>query len=294
MAQIKQDTLSNGLSLTGGILGLSLMAAGCAEFRPEMVHNEVLLYVDRGVAERSRAETNNSFDPFLHQAGFHSRVVTSSDMHDPQALNLASTIIMPGGADLPYCAALNGEPNLMIHKFVEDGGSYIGFCAGAYYASSYVEFDRGGALEVSGKRELSFFPGVSRGPAYGTGTFHYDTDEGARLVPIIWCGSEEKAPDPLFVYYNGGGIFVDAESYAEVKVLARYGDISGHPAAIIECQVGKGRAILSAVHPEYDLSSTAPKSSHSTEIMEELKRHEEGRRWLLGELIKRGVVDRKR
>ena len=27
--------------------------------------------------------------------------------------------------------------------YVEDGGSYLGLCAGAYYACSYVEFDLG-------------------------------------------------------------------------------------------------------------------------------------------------------
>ena len=27
--------------------------------------------------------------------------------------------------------------------FVVEGGSYLGLCAGAYYASSYVEFDLG-------------------------------------------------------------------------------------------------------------------------------------------------------
>lgn len=82
---------------------------------------------------------------------------------------------MPGGADLPYCRHLDGEGNRLIRGapfaqparpplatvapyalgaiclpdflsaagYVEAGGSYIGLCAGAYYACSRVEFEPG-------------------------------------------------------------------------------------------------------------------------------------------------------
>lgn len=50
--------------------------------------------------------------------------------------------------------------------YVRRGGAYLGLCAGAYYASSRVQFEPGSALQVVGSRELSFFPGVARGAAY--------------------------------------------------------------------------------------------------------------------------------
>lgn len=50
--------------------------------------------------------------------------------------------------------------------YVQSGGSYLGLCAGAYYASSQVEFEPGSTLEVVGDRELDFFPGTARGAAY--------------------------------------------------------------------------------------------------------------------------------
>lgn len=48
-------------------------------------------------------------------------------------------------------------------EFVEAGGSYLGFCAGAYFAASRVEFEVGTSMEVTGERQLAFFPGVARG-----------------------------------------------------------------------------------------------------------------------------------
>lgn len=107
-------------------------------------------------------------------------------------------LVMPGGADLPYCKHLNGRGNMLIRgaapcvgahtpseaagclvehvraarcpgccapsrchahidflarlpppvpprpaEYVEAGGSYLGLCAGAYYASARVEFEPG-------------------------------------------------------------------------------------------------------------------------------------------------------
>src|SRR5439155_581244 len=85
-----------------------------------------------------------------------------------------SLFIMPGGRDQPYHAGLQGEANQQIRAFVEEGGAYVGICAGAYYGSARVEFDRGFPLEVCEERELCFFSGTAVGPAYGKGTFAYE------------------------------------------------------------------------------------------------------------------------
>ena len=39
-------------------------------------------------------------------------------------------IVFPGGADSPYQEKLQGEGNRVIRQFVEEGGWYLGFCAG--------------------------------------------------------------------------------------------------------------------------------------------------------------------
>lgn len=158
------------------------------------------------------------------------------------ALEQVSILIMPGGRDKPYHAYLKGTPNQKIRKFVEEGGTYFGICAGAYYGCSRVEFDKGFPLEVCEDRELCFFKGSAIGPAYGKGTFEYGSEKGSRLAKL---GMNEKE---FYAYYNGGPYF-DGD-FTNIKVLARYLDLPGEPAAIIECAVGKGKAILSGVHLE--------------------------------------------
>lgn len=39
-------------------------------------------------------------------------------------------IVFPGGRDSPYHEKLSGPGNKLIRKFVEDGGWYLGLCAG--------------------------------------------------------------------------------------------------------------------------------------------------------------------
>ena len=86
---------------------------------------------------------------------------------------------MPGGADVPYCQALDGHGNKLIRgmqliqcqysrsrfekqltqgknwavvsaDFVEAGGAYLGLCAGAYYACARIEFELGTRYALPG------------------------------------------------------------------------------------------------------------------------------------------------
>ena len=76
-------------------------------------------------------------------------------------------LVFPGGADLGYCRTLNGEGNRRISRYVNAGGSYLGFCAGGYYGSAKCEFEVGKkGMEVVGDRELAFFPGICKGLAF--------------------------------------------------------------------------------------------------------------------------------
>lgn len=163
-----------------------------------------------------------------------------------------SLLIIPGGRDIPFHEALKNGGNRKIRKYVENGGSFLGICAGAYYGCGTVEFDLGMELEVIGTRELVFFPGIARGPAYGLGSFRYGSEFGARASHISNIFHEET----LMSYYNGGCYFVEADRYSNVTVISKYLDIEGHPAAIVECSIGKGKAILSGVHIEMGTSQS--------------------------------------
>ncbi|KAK6532192.1 biotin holocarboxylase synthetase, variant 2 [Arthrobotrys megalospora] len=168
-------------------------------------------------------------------------------------------LCMPGGADLGYCKALNGTGTRVLKQYVRRGGKFLGFCAGAYFASANIEFEKGDlSLEVTGTRELGFFPGLCRGAAFKG--FKYNSEAGARFCELAVTSKllDMGAPDIFRSYYNGGGVFVDADRLTDqgIDVLARYREeldvgTGGGNAAAVGCQVGAGYALLVGTHPEF-------------------------------------------
>ena len=170
-------------------------------------------------------------------------------------------LVMPGGADLGYCRVLNGEGNRRITQYVNRGGAYLGLCAGGYYGTSRCEFEVGEEkMEVVGDRELGFYPGTCRGLAFSG--FVYHSEAGARATELrvnktALAAAGGSIPDIFRSYYNGGGVFVDAEGFNDrgVEVLASYTDRlnvdSGKgKAAVVYRKVGDGGAVLTGPHPE--------------------------------------------
>lgn len=147
--------------------------------------------------------------------------------------------VMPGGADLYYCEKLNGDGNKFIRRYVEQGGAYLGICAGAYYACSAIEWAKGTTQEICGARELGFAEGTAIGPVYEF-LENGDLDKSWHRDVSIHFQDENYSFDSL-VSYRAGPILPETGT-----VLARY----DQGPAIIECQIGKGLAILSSPHIE--------------------------------------------
>ncbi|KIR32592.1 biotin-[acetyl-CoA-carboxylase] ligase [Cryptococcus deuterogattii MMRL2647] len=167
-------------------------------------------------------------------------------------------LVVPGGRDIPYVDELTDKRQVThrIREYVQHGGRFLGICAGAYFASAEVSFDVGGGMEVTGKRDLAFFPGPSRGPVFQG--FQYASESGSRAV-VLNLYESSKLTTLNHIYYNGGGHFVfSSPPPPNVQVLARFQETSSDPSeqlvAAVFTQTGKGRTILSSVHPEYPLS----------------------------------------
>ncbi|KAG9254723.1 biotin-protein ligase [Emericellopsis atlantica] len=177
-------------------------------------------------------------------------------------------LVFPGGADLGYCKALNGEGNRRISEYLRRGGSYLGFCAGGYYGSGRCEFEFGDPLlEVIGRRELAFFPGTCRGAAFKG--FDYKSEKGAKAIKLRVAKDlfADDVPQRITSYFNGGGVFADAKSFgpSKVQVLAEYEDeldVDGGDgkAAVVLCNVGQGKAALIGPHPEFAAINLDPKT----------------------------------
>lgn len=214
----------------------------------------VLVYSGQGTTTESVKHCLESLR--LHLSPYYAVVTISeqSILNDPWIYK-TSLLVIPGGADLPYCNVFNGEGNRKISQFVRKGGKFLGFCAGGYYGSARVEFEVGNPrLEVSGPRELQFFPGTSKGCAYKG--FVYESHKGSRAAFIdVNTSILTDSPAQVVNYYNGGGVFLNASKYAGVQVLATYSaDIDVEDterAAVVYKKFGKGDVILTGTHPEF-------------------------------------------
>ncbi|KAF9186942.1 biotin holocarboxylase synthetase [Haplosporangium sp. Z 767] len=259
----------------------------------------VLVYSGEGTSRTSLAHTVRTLRALV---GYHYDVMkidAKGLLTEPWEESTA-LLVIPGGRDMPYTRDLNGAANEKIRAYVEAGGRFWGICAGAYFASGRVNFEKGTPLEVQGSRELKFFGGECRGVVYPG--FVYDSEQGANAVEIRLNG-DVVAEDGLGfeetrVYFNGGGFFVDAEWQQGVQVLAWYsdrnaegGEDSDHrKAAIIACHVGKGLALLTGVHPEYDpahLDAANPEYGPMPNVVSTLLVKDQERVQLLKSLLKR-------
>ncbi|WP_068466791.1 BPL-N domain-containing protein [Candidatus Protochlamydia phocaeensis] len=199
----------------------------------------------------------------------------------------AALFIIPGGADIPYTQALNGTGNQKIKDYVEKGGSFLGICAGGYYASAFVDFAKDTPLEVQGDRELAFFPGSAKGPVLAP--YDYLSESGARAAQVTWAVEEAFPKGERFtIFYNGGCYFVEAPAYKDVSILAFY-DLEETLPAIIQCRIGQGTAILSGVHFEYDPLFLDASDVHLEKILPSLFQGNEQRELLLAHLFERLV-----
>ncbi len=175
------------------------------------------------------------------------RYIKSEDILDG-VLQGKNIFVMPGGADLSYCKKLNGIGNKKIRKFIEDGGFYIGICAGAYYACRRINF-KGKDYDVSGERELGLFEGTAEGSLPFLTDGNYFSDDGAESKAMISLKFKEKLSKEYF-YYHGGPVFIpDSIINHRYGVIAKYED---NTPAIIKGKIGKGNYLLSAVHFELE------------------------------------------
>lgn len=221
----------------------------------------IFIYSGEGAGERSIFHAARTLSSLFSKTHFINTLSTTETISSNWESD-AALFVMPGGRDLPYCERLNGVGNRKIRSFVENGGAYLGLCAGGYYGCARIEFDRGQPLEVSGPRELSFFPGVAIGPAFGPSTFEYNSERWAKAVRVRW-GNEI-----CHSYYNGGCYFIQEKNDPLVEVLARYDEIKGTPAAIVQIRCGKGTALLTGIHPEFDVSVMRTVSEETRTLLE--------------------------
>lgn len=213
----------------------------------------ILTYVDEGASDWT-ACLMRTIGHQLPAGHYEMRAVVAEDVrHDPTLFDDAVLFVMPGGADLPYCAALNGAPNARIRQFVEGGGCYFGICAGAYYGCREIAFHAGTRGAICGPRELSFLDAIAVGslPELTAGRLYDGTPRTATAAALRTTPDLPGPPTDLYTHYHGGCSFdFQGTPPADTAILATYAELEGRPPAVVLTRVGLGKAILSGVHLE--------------------------------------------
>jgi glutamine amidotransferase-like uncharacterized protein len=242
---------------------------------------QVVIYVDQGVDGVALKQTVKSLQMELDPEKYNIRRMEACKLKEEGWEDRTAAIIIPGGRDVYYHSALGQEGSEKIKKYVQQGGAYLGLCAGAYFASEEIEFEKGGRHEVCAKRTLCFYPGTARGPAYGLNKYSYEDSRGAEAALISW------KHDTVFSYFNGGCLFEEPEKHSNVSILSRYMNLEGQPAAVVSCEHGKGRAILSGTHLEYSIDCLSDTDPYLGRIYSQLHSSEEKRREVFRDVLSR-------
>jgi biotin---protein ligase len=241
-----------------------LLVLSCSSISLLAGKNFIFVYEDEGASPQSVQNTKHSLRAVLDES-YEVKGIKAEDVRQGIDLNTVALLVMPGGRATPYRQKLyeedGGSGNKAIKKFIEEGGNYLGLGAGGYYAGNRVLFDQENLderqrIDVSEEKLLSFFPGTVIGPAFIP--FMYQSHEGAKAIKLrfengICEDTLSKDLNKGFIYYNGGGFFDPSVVSSCVQVIARYETEDHQYPAIVECTTGKGKAILSGVHPEYTL-----------------------------------------
>lgn len=274
----------------------------------ESVRNHILVYNDEGCGS-SAYELVEMMKQVVDQSVCRILLVDSDYVKlIPTWEAKARLFVMPGGRARPYYPKLGAEwveevvspgqmrklktiglGNERIRDFVEQGGSYLGICAGAYYGAAQTVFERDGALEVLDEGPLNFFPGVAEGPAFGLGRFQYASEQGAEVAQI---SGSSLVHDRITSYFNGGCFFTMPDEQQVVppeQAVARYvnikqGVVKDQPVpAMVKNMVGRGQAVLSGFHFEH--ASTSTNTAITDAVRAELAAGDEDRLLFCAEIL---------
>nr|KAG5699470.1 hypothetical protein BaRGS_016316 [Batillaria attramentaria] len=155
----------------------------------------------------------------------------------------------------------------MVKNFVLAGGSYLGICAGAYFACDRVHFDQYGKEEVCDARDLKLFPGMGIGPVIPVSHTHVIPNSSTITIslphttisstPALLTTSDHT----LVTYINRGGNFslypqsTIIKRFPHVKdlqTIATYPSLPNSPVAVVKVEVaGGGMVVLSFPHLEF-------------------------------------------
>ncbi len=207
--------------------------------QPEACDPEILnlpragIYAGKGSWDVNVLAIQNFLDYHEYEWSlFNEDDIVSDSLHEKFDL-----IWFPGGFAAEYKYYISSYEN--ISSFVENGGFFIGSCAGANYAADILRW-----MGTDYDYPLKLFKGKAVGPMadqIGWGeitSFVLEKDHPAN----------SGFDDTLETYYFDGPFFSPYENQQPIEVLARYG--TNQEPAVIAGYYGNGKYLLLGPHPE--------------------------------------------
>ena len=202
----------------------------------------VAMYVSSGVSGKGPSKLELLLD---ESHGFDLRRVCASDIRSG-VLDQFDVVIFPGGSGSGQAKSLNNTGRQAVVDFVEDGGGFVGICAGAYLASTGYEWslgildarviDREHWKRGRGKVDIEWTANVMQ---------DFDLEEGTQSISY--------ANGPLYAPAN-------VDSIPDYEVLAYYrSEINTNDApqgimlntpAMVKSTFGEGTVLCISAHPE--------------------------------------------
>ncbi len=179
----------------------------------------------------------SAYENFFNHYDIDYSSFDEADANSPDLGQHFDVILFPGGFAAEYKHYIADHDNIL--NFVEEGGLFIGSCAGAYYASDILRW-QGSDYQYP----LGLFAGSGIGPLSGliawgeVATFNLEPQHPANI----------NFGQSLDFYYFDGPYFEAYDGYDSYQVLATYG--INDKAAVIAGRYGEGKYFLLGPHPE--------------------------------------------
>ena len=236
---------------------------------------KIYLYADRGAdflnLETALKESLPTFEICR---------VTRSDLVPPAKFspeNVAAFFLPGAGSHGEYDVRLGMDGMKAIQSYVSEGGLFYGFCAGAYYASTRLEWKS----ELPEKKRvktphIALFNGVAQGPIKAIlenkdKPWHWDQ----AVATNVFVNFSRGRPRTIKALYWGGPLLTShgkkLEHDPNVKIIARFSNLPNRPACLIEKKHEKGVVILSSIHPEISKKRLKPFTVGTHNRVEEMQ-----------------------
>jgi glutamine amidotransferase-like uncharacterized protein len=187
-----------------------------------------------------------AIESFCDDNGFLSKRVYSDALNKSESLSECSAICFPGGYAYDYKTALTINGLNYIRSFINNGGAYIGICAGAFFASSSVDWEG-----ETYPYQLKLFDGIASGSIHSIAKWddHTMTSIKINQNSSITAGLKETYK----VLYYGGPYFTSNPGF-QFDTIAVWSDYYDLP-SIICFEYGNGRVCLIGPHLEIEENS---------------------------------------